>query len=361
MQKVMKISAFLSGLATAVLFGVAILTIDPTVPTAIAQQDDSDPRKIVFTSNRTGDYELYTVNADGSNLRQLTFIPGDDRNPEWSPDYSQVAFTHFITNEDGEVARRLWVVNADGSNARQVSDLEHRGAAIRWSPDGTQLFLQAYIDEIPNLYIVDVESGEFIQVSEDGGETFFNRDWSPDGTQVIYHSNATGSFVINVFDVATLAITKPIPIDASHANPTWDANSDRIAFDSGGDIWVVNPDGTRLTQLTSGSAIADIPVWSPDGTQIAFRYAATADDANRRNVGIGVMNADGSNVRILVQPQTRSAIVVFEWSPDSTQLVFGRNVGRENDQAIFLLDIASGEVTNLTEAAAGYDHRAPDW
>lgn len=342
-----------------ILLAVAIATILQIEQPTFAQESPYPP--IVFISDRSGDYELYSVNADGSGLKQLTFLPGDDRNPEWSWDFSQIAWTHFEVNEDGSVDRQLWVMDADGSNQRQVTDIFFPGQALRWSPDSTKLFFMGRVDDVDNLYIVDIATGDLQQVTNDGGNTFFNRDWSPDDSRVVYHSNATGTFVINIFDTTTLATLKPIPLDVSHANPTWDSNSDRIAFDASGDIWVVNPDGTRLTQLSSGSAIAQIPVWSPDGTQIAFQYAATTDDANNRNNGIGVMNADGSNVRIVVEPQTGASIVVFEWSPDGTQLVFGLNVGRDVDQAIYLIDIASGEITNLTEAAAGYDNRAPDW
>ncbi|MEM0473268.1 MAG: DUF5050 domain-containing protein [Candidatus Aenigmatarchaeota archaeon] len=75
-----------------------------------------DGRKILFTSDRDGDNEIYVMNIDGSGVRQLTFNNVDDRDAVFSPDGNSIVFTREV---DGQ--RELWVMNADGSNQRRLT------------------------------------------------------------------------------------------------------------------------------------------------------------------------------------------------------------------------------------------------
>ena len=95
-----------------------------------------DGRKICFGSSRTGDFEIYLMNADGSEVERLTRSPGLDVRPAWSPDGSRIAFT---SNRDGNY--EIYIMNADGSNPRNVTRAPARDDHAAWHPDGRLLFV----------------------------------------------------------------------------------------------------------------------------------------------------------------------------------------------------------------------------
>lgn len=88
-----------------------------------------DGREIVFESNRDGDFEIYAMNRDGSNLRQLTFDPAKDLSPVWSPDGTRIAFTSYRTG-GGDV----YVMAADGSQLVRLTDDPAFDGQADWQP-----------------------------------------------------------------------------------------------------------------------------------------------------------------------------------------------------------------------------------
>lgn len=94
-----------------------------------------DGRLIVFTSRRDKDYEIYVMNADGTQPKRLTNSPGLDMNAVFSPDSKQIAFT---SNRDGNY--EIYVMNADGTNVRRVTNHPERDDFPCWSPDGRLLY-----------------------------------------------------------------------------------------------------------------------------------------------------------------------------------------------------------------------------
>jgi Tol biopolymer transport system component len=146
-----------------------------------------------------------------------------------------------------------------------------------------------------------------------------------------------------------------------------------IAFDSNGDIWVANADGSGRQQLTFGPAFDFSPMWSPDGTEIAFWSMTSDADANESGLDIDaylravaapvtslvVMRSDGFEPRSLVEGlvlATSSAptLAVPSWSPDGTRIAYGHFV--DGSPVIDLIPVAGGEPTRLV--APGKD---PSW
>jgi Tol biopolymer transport system component len=225
--------------------------------------------KIAFASNRDGNnnFEIYVMNADGSAQTRLTDHPAWDVSPSLSPDGSRIAFS---SRRDGNY--EIYVMNADGSGLTRLTNDPAADFQPVWSPDGRK-----------------------IAFSSDRYVSFGIRSIG------IFIMNADGSDV-----------TMPI-VPAGDSHPTWSPDGRKIAFASirGDDIfyftriWVMNVDGSALTQLTVDPAGS--PRWSPDGSKILFL-----------GNGISVMNADGSNQRSLIAgPATQPA-----WSPDGRQIVF---------------------------------------
>ena len=117
-------------------------------------------------------------------------------------------------------------------------------------------------------------------------------------------------------------------------------------------IYTVNPDGYSLSRLTNGNPLfPDFPAWSPDGTQIAFHNAGQ----------IGVMGADGSNLRILT-PNKLDVRYRPRWSPDGKRLAFGVSVS-DYDSDIYTVDLDGSNITNITnspEVSEDYVDFSPD-
>lgn len=138
--------------------------------------------KIVFTSNRTGTSQVWLMNADGSNQRQLTFdSQPKDQVPDWSPNGSKIAYladTHGIADM-GNSWGDIWVMNANGSHQHQIThDATDYGTA--WSPDGTRI---ATLD-LPTrtIYTLNARDGSDRQAVHPSGLQFVP-GWQPLGTE----------------------------------------------------------------------------------------------------------------------------------------------------------------------------------
>ena len=153
---------------------------DPRNLTDSATSDTSpawspDGSHIVFQSDRDGNQEIYVMAADGSNLRNLTNHEGDDFGPAWSPDGRYIAFD---SNRDrGGVDREIYLMEADGSNLRRLTDREGMNGLPTWSPDGRYIAFQSDRDgESQEIHVMEVESGNVQRLTE---HKAFMAGWSP--------------------------------------------------------------------------------------------------------------------------------------------------------------------------------------
>ena len=111
----------------------------------------ADGKRIVFSSSRNGDFDIYVMKLDGSEMRRLTESLGLDMRPVWSPDGKQIAFT---SNRDGNY--EIYVMNADGSVVRRVTHHKERDDYPAWHPDGKKLVYVSERDGNYDLYFVRV-------------------------------------------------------------------------------------------------------------------------------------------------------------------------------------------------------------
>lgn len=93
-----------------------------------------DGGRIAFVSDRNGTWDIWVMDAEGSDPRNLTDSPASDMNPRWSPDGSRIAF-----KSDRTGTHEIWVMDADGSDPRRVTDAPGSEVQIQWSPDGRWL------------------------------------------------------------------------------------------------------------------------------------------------------------------------------------------------------------------------------
>ena len=107
---------------------------------------------IAFYSNRDGNYEIYSIRPDGSDLKRLTFDPASDQTPAWSPDGRRLAF-----RSERSGGGNLYVMDADGGSLRRLTMGPGDDSQSAWSPDGTRIAFSSLRDGNRDIYVVNDE------------------------------------------------------------------------------------------------------------------------------------------------------------------------------------------------------------
>lgn len=155
-----------------------------------------DGLKLAFSSSRTGDPEIYLVDASGGNLRRLTEARGPDVSPVFN--HKTGAQLAWVSGRTG--LPQIYTMEADGTNAQRITD---QGYAVSpaWSPNGQFLafaWIRKYGPGEPgasDIYLMDIASKQWVQLTHDGGRNDFP-SWSPDGRHIVFQSNRSGTLQI---------------------------------------------------------------------------------------------------------------------------------------------------------------------
>ena len=250
-----------------------------------------DGTQVVFQSNRTGRYEIYVMNLDGSDVRQLTDRPGDNVTPSWSPDGSSLAFAANIGDNSD-----IYLMNADGSDVRRLTEHPGDDSHPHWSADGERIIFNSprptpdlslgWLEQWHEVFSMKPDGSDLKQHT-DGRTVITFPSFSPDGTKIVYRK-----------------ITD---------TPGFNWSLGNIAINS--EVFTAEADGSDEVNISNSAAFDGWPVWSPDGAKIAF----ASNRAGPANVGqIFVVNADGSDLRqVTFGPWSH---VQPSWSPDGTTI-----------------------------------------
>jgi len=217
-----------------------------------------DGTTIAFSSRRAGTFDIYVMNADGTETRALTSTKEDDSHPTWSPDGSQIAFARRGSGD-------IYVMGDDGSDVHRISDPLAEEAEPAWSPDGEWI---AYVRRasgtaIQEVWLVRPDGTERHALTSQGAKTF-TPAWSPDGARIVFSSNRDSDFYeLYTIGVDGKGLGSVAPTTGDNFEPSWSPDGEKVAYFEDGAIFTVELGSGRVEKLTDNDTNDSSPVWNP--------------------------------------------------------------------------------------------------
>lgn len=277
-------------------------------------------RKKVATSNK----EVFVMDADGSNLIQLTSDRTLTLSPSWSPDAKSILYTQYEMHTYGRVTKRGTVLkrhNLLNGERKIISAKEGMNSGAAVAPNGKQIAVTLSFTSKPEIYFISPLGGEpepfsrLIQVKKIGGDGFqpnfpallFDVEprWSPDGGKMVFSSARSGHPMIYTVDVASKVATQLTFAGVYNATPDWSPKGDKVIFsaqrsgEGNFDLYLIDPDGNNLARVTNGERFgrrrvnSENATWAATGRHIVFAnnetgyyavYAMTVDGSVKRRL-----------------------------------------------------------------------------
>jgi TolB protein len=217
----------------------------------------------------------------------------------------------FVSSRSGHA--EIWVMDYDGFNQHPITSWRSMSTTPRWSPDNSKLAYTSYASGNPEIYLFSFETNRRIPFPAYKGLNT-TPAWSPDGKKIAFCSSMGG-------------------------NP---------------DIYISDPNGLNLQRLTFASGVNISPVWNPKtGNELAF----VSDRSGQPQIYI--MSVDGTNLRRMTTVAVGGDASAPSWAPNGLFMAFHWRVSETGTYDIYVMEIASGRIIQLTHDAGRNEH--PTW
>lgn len=264
--------------------------------------------EIAFISTRMGHREVFVMDADGRNARPATRSNSVKAFPAWLPDAGGVLYTTYLKSGLPDVFVSSRGEARAGRILRDVLSGEPKYRGV-FSPDGEFLALVATLDDASDLFRVSRNGKRVLRLTNNGSVIDIAPSWSPDGKQIAFVSDRSGS----------------------------------------PQVYVMNSDGTDTRRLTFGGDYCVAPAWSPDGRWIAYAIRAEGE------FDLYLIDPTGEvNVPLVVHRRNDEHP---SWSPDGRKVVFSSD--RRGRADLYVIDVNSQRLQRLTNEAR--DNLTPAW
>jgi Tol biopolymer transport system component len=228
--------------------------------------------KIVFHSNSEGDNEIYLITKSG--IKKLTDNSWDDEYPVWSPDGKKIAYT---SNREGNYD--IFLMNADGSGITRLTSSPTNESYPAWFPDGRNIAFEIDIKKFTRteskLYRLSLDTKKSKGIIPRHKKRHGIPNLSPTGHLLTFTAKRMMGWDVAVYDFRTKQL-KFLAEGGKSCRARFSKDGKKLAYvstkeDRKGEIWIMNPDGTEKLRLTDRDETHDyFPSWSPDNKYVVF-------------------------------------------------------------------------------------------
>ena len=234
-----------------------------------------DGKRLVFARHEGDAIRLYLIDQQGGETTRLTERQHPEYDAVWSPDGKRLAFAAvMVSGSQGDVD--VYTIGADGKDLRPFAMTEgvltHEESPA-WSQDGKRICYSSTREANQDLYVADADGANVVRLTSDAGLDA-HPAWSPDGKRIVFATDRWGDWelaAVNVDDQSVSRLTTSAGLDDY---PAWSPDGKRIAFTSNRDgdyeIYIVDANGGEPIRLTHDEGLDHFAAWRPDGKALAF-------------------------------------------------------------------------------------------
>ncbi|MGB3167426.1 MAG: Tol-Pal system beta propeller repeat protein TolB [Alteraurantiacibacter sp.] len=264
---------------------------------------------------------------------------------------SRIAYIAETGPKDNRT-KRLAIMDSDGANHRFITNGQSTALTPRYSPDYSRIAYLSYVDGNPRIYVYHIDSGRQTLVTESANPTFAPR-WSPDGRNILYSMAIAGN--TDIYRVSASGGGTPQRLTTSPAievGGSYSPDGSQIVFESdqsgSQQCYVMDADGSNQRRVSFFGGRCATPEWSPRGDKIAFTHIAG-------NFRIAVMNPNGRGMQQLTDSWHDEAPT---WAPNGRIIQFFRTERGSGDTAIYQVDLTGENERRLRTPVGASD---PAW
>ncbi len=387
--------------------GGEALAITDSLGNARQPKWSPDGSQITFQAYWEGNWHVYIINVDGSGLKQMTSGAFDYREPDWSPDGTQLVFSsdrggsydiwsmdivaeqiNPVTNDAGNEYDPRWspdgnrlayvsagnetsgIIIQDMTSGKRKSHYQGQGrlAGISWNESGSELVFNERKQSISKLMSVSLEDGKSTTITSEEEDVFpFPVSWTAEGDMLF---TASGKIKLrNQETIKDVPFSVPLILDRTPyerrkrdlrsegpfpvkgiLDPALSPDGKQVVFTALQDLYLRREDGS-LVQMTNDPYVQIMPVWSPDGSEVA--YCSDVDSS----FGIWIYNLEERKIRKILE--TDGSPSGISWSPNGNQIAFTQSFGPRGG-ALNLVEINTGE-SRVIAGDLGSSVGTPTW